>query len=117
MLVPMLAVLGVLAASPAATSSDATSRAIHGAPAACPRNPEPPAPAKAGSANVVLVLCDDMDLALGGFTPLKKTAKLLSAKGATAKNYFIRAFHPPSSAATLAAPLPLPLPLPLAAWH
>ena len=30
-----------------------------------------------------------MDLALGGFTPLTKTAKLLSATGATAKNYFI----------------------------
>ena len=30
-----------------------------------------------------------MDLVLGGFTPLTKTAKLLSATGATAKNYFI----------------------------
>jgi N-acetylglucosamine-6-sulfatase len=30
-----------------------------------------------------------MDLALGGFTPLKKTAKLLSSRGATATNYFI----------------------------
>jgi hypothetical protein len=49
----------------------------------------PSPPAKAGSPNIILVLCDDMDLALGGFTPMTKTAKLLSDTGATASNYFI----------------------------
>ena len=57
---------------------------------ACPANPQPAQPAKHGTPNLVLILTDDMDLALGGFTPLKKTAKLLSQRGATATNYYIR---------------------------
>ena len=40
---------------------------------------------------MILILTDDMDLALGGFTPLKKTTELLSKRGATGSNYFIRA--------------------------
>ena len=64
---------------------------IADAPAGCPANPPAASPAKAGTPNVILILTDDMDLALGGFTPLKKTEKLLSKRGATASNYFIRA--------------------------
>ena len=86
---PLLAALNLLHAG-LTLASESTSRPLFGAQAECPANP--PAPlAKKGSPNIILVLCDDMDLALGGFTPLKKTAKLLSSKGATAKNYFIRA--------------------------
>lgn len=39
--------------------------------------------------NVVLFLQDDQDEALGGWTPMKQTTKLISAAGATAKNWFI----------------------------
>ena len=71
--------------------SEASASYVADAPAFCPANPAAAETAKAGTPNLVLILTDDMDLALGGFTPLKKTAKLLSQRGATASNYFIRA--------------------------
>jgi len=39
--------------------------------------------------NIVLVLVDDQDMTLGGWTPMKQTEKLWSAQGATANNWFI----------------------------
>jgi N-acetylglucosamine-6-sulfatase len=39
--------------------------------------------------NIVLFLCDDQDLTLGGWTPMKQTTEVWSSKGATAKNWFI----------------------------
>jgi hypothetical protein len=56
--------------------------------APCPANPPAP-PAKAGSANIVLFLMDDMDLKLGSWKALSKTTKLLSEQGATAENWMI----------------------------
>lgn len=56
--------------------------------ATCPVNPPAP-PAKAGSANIVLFLMDDMDLKLGSWEALSKTTKLLSEQGATAENWMI----------------------------
>ena len=54
----------------------------------CAANPPAP-PAKAGSANIVLFLMDDMDLKLGSWKALTKTTALLSDKGATAENWMI----------------------------
>lgn len=42
-----------------------------------------------GSPNIVLVLTDDMDHMLGGWTPMRKTQQLLAQQGATAKNWMI----------------------------
>tara|TARA_B110001452_G_scaffold8696_1_gene7583 strand:+ start:172 stop:1983 length:1812 start_codon:yes stop_codon:yes gene_type:complete len=39
--------------------------------------------------NLVLVLQDDMDLYMGGWTPMKQTTALVSQQGATASNWFI----------------------------
>jgi hypothetical protein len=90
----LLLLLGVVSGAAGSTSStsDASVSQVADAPAACPANPPAASRAKAGTPNVILILTDDMDLALGGFTPLKKTDKLLSKRGATASNYFIRAF-------------------------
>ena len=49
----------------------------------------PSPPAKAGSANIVLFLMDDMDLKLGSWKALTKATKLLSEQGATAENWMI----------------------------
>ena len=54
----------------------------------CPANPPSP-PAKAGAANIVLFLMDDMDLKLGSWKALPKATKLLSEQGATAENWMI----------------------------
>lgn len=78
-------------AAAGAAGSEASASYVADAPASCPANPPAAHTAKAGTPNLVLILTDDMDLALGGFTPLKKTAKLLSQRGSTASNYFIRA--------------------------
>ena len=52
-----------------------------------------PAAAAAATAkkkpNIVLFLCDDQDMTLGGWSPMKQTDAVWSAKGATAKNWFI----------------------------
>ena len=45
--------------------------------------------AAADAPNIALVLCDDLDLQLGGMTPLKKARRLLSDGGATATKWFI----------------------------
>lgn len=70
-------------------------------PPAPPAPPAPPQPsqgcaatpasasAKTGSPNIVLFLQDDMDLLLGGWTPMTKAKRVLSDEGATAKNWFI----------------------------
>lgn len=87
-----LASLWLLSSAAAgAAGSEASASYVADAPASCPANPPAAQTAKAGTPNLVLILTDDMDLALGGFTPLKKTAKLLSQRGSTASNYFIRA--------------------------
>ena len=56
--------------------------------APCAATPPAP-PAKAGSANIVMFLMDDMDLKLGSWKALTKTTKLLSDEGATAENWMI----------------------------
>jgi hypothetical protein len=49
----------------------------------------PPHPPLGKQPNLVLVLQDDMDLYMGGWTPMKQTTELISKRGATAKNWMI----------------------------
>ena len=56
--------------------------------APCAATPPSP-PAKKGAPNIVLFLMDDMDLMLGSWKAVTKTTKLLTEKGATAKNWMI----------------------------
>ena len=60
-------------------------------PPAPPPPPPPPYPHPPASKepNFVLVLQDDMDLYMGGWTPMRQATQLVSARGATAKNWFI----------------------------
>jgi hypothetical protein len=54
----------------------------------CAATPPSP-PARAGAKNIVLFLTDDMDLMLGGLSPMVKTRATLGERGATASHYFI----------------------------
>ena len=49
----------------------------------------PPHPPLGTQPNIVLVLQDDMDLYMGGWTPMKQATALISDQGATARNWFI----------------------------
>ena len=67
-------------------------------PSPAPKPPAPPtqcapsAPSKKApvdAPNIALVLCDDLDLQLGGLTPLAKARAVLGGGGATATKWFI----------------------------
>ena len=77
-------VLALMLLALAATTPASAAPIVSG----CPATPPAP-PAKVGAPNIILVLTDDMDLALGGMTPMTKTEALLGKKGVTAANFFI----------------------------
>merc|ERR1712166_864578 len=58
-------------------------------PSPPPAPSPPPHPPSGFQPNLVLILQDDQDLYMGGWTPMKQTIEKVNKRGATAENWFI----------------------------